>query len=567
MTKGFTGETFIVYSKPRPFTTPIENVRRNVRPVTPTDDIIQRQFIEFSSQYIEEIMLEINAEYRIRELTEPKWYVYTTQNEDTKVEFTPTSDGRVLKDFSIKFYPSYIRDIQAAIENLINDSDRPDTLGGHLARMFANNQGVTSQAEWNSENKLKDNIRIPGDSSTGFITINPLSKAIAGNWPFTPEDIVGLVQKIGVTMDGRAQHNVTIDDPNFPQFLVGLPANNPSSRDPDLPQEGRDTEMTPAGRPPRDERITKNQVGSSEPDLDQGYGYMSALALSLHQVRYQPPQLETFPTNITPIWYTTNLIGPQTPNIAWTSAQPVEQAPAVIQNWGSWFFTGFVGVQNNILKVEVKSNPQEEEACQTECPYSLFFPPDTCTCSCACAKESLAIWWSSDFADIGGIPFIYNEVEPTQASPIRSRGKAFNRNTIIRINGTSSGGRFRVGVKTAKIGVFDTPFTYIVDTATGVGSNLPIEFNLMDAIFEASKNEFGQSTYEVGGIDLLLSLSIQTGTTSEASTECPAIFVPGGRACPNCLGSPCSFGSSTVAVDSIFIGEESLAGDGVNSYT
>lgn len=559
MTKGYTGETFLIYSAPRPFTTPTHNIRAGVRTTAPTDDVIQRQFIEFSSKYIEEIMVELNAEYRIRELGEPTWYIYITETDSDRIQFTPQRDGRTLKDFSIKFYPLYVRDIQMAIEGLMSDNDRPDSLGGHFARIFANHQGVPNQIKWNNETKLKDGIKIPGPN--GLTTINPLSRALAGQWPFTPEDIANVTQRLGTTMDGRSQHNITIDDPNYPQFSIGLPSGNPSSRDPNLPQEGRDTPMTPTGRPPRDSRITKNQVGEFQPDLDQGYSYLSALGLSLHQLRYQPPQLETFPDNVQPIWYTTNLVGPFTPAKSWTLAQPVEQAPPIISNWGSWFFLGLCGVQGNRLILKTSGNPQEPEACQTECPYSLFFPPSTCQCSCSCLIESSATWWSSEYLSIANGTFMVDELFPEQASPVRSKAKVFNRNTILRIHGTGGGSEFKVGVKTAKLGVVDIPYVNIVDTSKGVGSSLPIELNLMEAIEAASSNLFGGSIYEVGGLDALVDLRISTATGSSSSTECPAEFTETGRACPNCLGNPCTFGVSNISVDYIFIGEDSLAGD------
>lgn len=580
MAKGFTGETFITYSRPRPFTLPTQNIRRNVRFGPPFDDIVQRQFIEMSAVYIEECMLEIDIEYRIRDLTPPTWYAYISEDESDKVSFTPQRDGRTLRNFAMKFYPLYIRDLQEAIEGLMADTDRPDTLGGHFARVFANKQGVTGQAVWTNDTKLRDGIRVPAGgqgSSENFITINPLSNALGGSWPFTPEDIAGLIQKIGVTMDGKAQHKVSIDDPNFPQFLVGMPSGFGEGlvgRDPTLPQDGRDTPMRSVDRPTRDARVTENQLGQTITDIDQGYGYMGALALSLHQVRYQPPQIETFPTNITPIWYTSNLVGPLTPNLAWVLAQPIEQAPPILNNWGSWFFSGFVGVQGNQLKVEAKSNPQESEACQTECPFAVFFPPSTCQCTCQCTIESLAIWWSSDYLLVGGSVFMFNEVIPTQISPIRSRGKIINRNTRLIISGNNAGGRLRIGVKTAVIGLNDTPFVYVVDFGSdgitqnqGVGSNLPININFQEAIAAAVEKTFGESFYEVGGLDSLMALSIQCKTGSFATAECPAEFVPGGRICPNCLGSPCSFGTSTASVDYIFIGETELAGDPVSAYT
>ncbi|MCK5610099.1 hypothetical protein KAR91_49960 [Candidatus Pacearchaeota archaeon] len=566
MAQGFTGETFITYSNPKPFTTPTENIRAMVRSSPPTDDIIQRQFIEFSSRYIEEIMFEISAEYRVRELGEPNWYIYVTETESDRVAFTPQIDGRTLKDFAIKFYPLYVRDIQSAIEVLVADGKRPDSLGGHFARTFANGQGIPGQRKWNSETKLQDGIRVPGAGIDGFITINPLSRALGGQWPFLPEDIVNVIQKIGTTMDGRTQHNITIDDPNYPQFLVGVPSGNPGSRDPNIPQEGRDTPMTPIGRPPRDTRITKNQLGVSQSDLDQGYSYLSALGLSLHQLRYQPPQIETFPENITPIWYTTNLVSNLTPNLAWVLAQPVEQAPPILSNWGSWFFLGFCGVQNNRLIIKTAGNPQEPSACQTECPYSAFFPPSTCQCTCSCGVESSATWWSSEYFTLAGGTFMVDELFPTQISPIRSKAKIFNRNTILRIHGVGGGTEFKVGVKTAKLGVIDIPYVNIVDTSKGVGSQLPIELNLMEAIESASVNLFGGSIYEVGSVDALVDLRISTKTESFATSECPAEFGDGGRGCPNCLGSPCTFGASNVSIDYIFIGEDSLAGDPVLDY-
>lgn len=576
MASGFTGETFLLYSKPRPFSTPIESIRRNVRAAPPFDDIVERQFIEMAAQYIEEIMFELQVEYKIRELEPPVWKTYKAEDEDEAEEFAPQRGGNTLKDFPIKFYPLYVRDIQDAIDTLVQDPLRPDSRGRHLANVFANNQGNPKQTQWTNETKLQNNIRVPDATGADeFKTINPLTKAINGEWPFEASDIVDIAMKIGVTMDAREQHNVTIDDPNFPQFLVGMPSGfiPGGLRDPDLPQEGRDAPMTSAGRPTRDPRITKNLLGNDVFDKDQGYSYMGALSLSLQQLRYQPPQIETFPTNIAAKWYTSNLVGPNTPNIAWTLAQPTEQAPPILNNWGSWFFSGFVGVEGNNLVVRTLTNPQEGEACQTECPYALFFPPETCECACTCAVTSRAIWWSSEFALLGGGVFVFNEVFPDQISPIRSKGKFFNRNTRLRIQGSSAGGRLRVGVKTSRLGTVDIPFINVIDFGddgirpnTGRGSQLPIDINLMDAIVEASANLFGGPIYETGGLDALLALSIGTTTGSIADATCPAEFTETGRICPNCLGNPCIFGASSISVDSVFLGEDDLAGDPITAY-
>ena len=120
MANRFTGPESIQYLSPRPFALPIEEIREDVRFVAPTDDVVQRQFIKYAGVVLEEIMLEITVEYGFRGLASPVWTLYfgggATQS------FTPSTVATSIITMPIEFFPILIRDIQDAIEFLLNDT-------------------------------------------------------------------------------------------------------------------------------------------------------------------------------------------------------------------------------------------------------------------------------------------------------------------------------------------------------------------------------------------------------------------------------------------------------------
>lgn len=546
------GANFIRYSDPRPFVVPTEENRQTgIFQVTP----IPKRFLPFASSQLEEIMYELDQEYDRRGTTKPTWKKYLRSTTDFTT-FTPDREGSNLLNACLDFFAQYIKDIQDAIDGLMNDSDIPDTRAAFLARTFANNQGIPASRQYDSTTKLRDSINIPASGTT--IVVDPLSRAQAGLWPFDHTVIDQIDNILGVDLKGNKQHNLDVPASDFPQSVIG-------QIDADGNVPGFDIAMTPDNRPTLGSRAETNSLGTTVGDEDQGYSYIGPIAHMVQQVRWQPPQIEFFPNNQTPRDFTTNLVNNQTGDINWVLAQPTEQNTQQAQNWGFWFIKGFVGIENNQAVIRAYPNPSVQASQTGICPFAVFFPPPVAQCSCGGGDSAFFIWHSSDFPG-----FSVDEIFPIQF-PEFAKQKKFNRNTRLKVKATitSDGGdnttvnEFTVGVKTARIGTTDVPFTTVIRQELGTGSiDTVFDINLMDAI------QAELPWYTPGGIDGILALKMEVKTRTFAAWECDAEDGPGGRFLPDDCETIfiCNNPDTTARVDYVWLDEEGLASDPVDSY-
>lgn len=517
---------------------------------------IPRETLHYAGRIIEEIMRVITDEYNLRELTPPTWKLYKTSLTDFVV-FTPHKNGRNLNGTPVKWFPQYITDAQNAIDGLLADSRIPDTRAALLARIFANNMGVP-QLPYNSQTKLKDSVQINVNGE--LKTINPLSRAQAGLWPFVSDDVINVTPKLGVTPDKIIQGDLNVVATDFPQSVIG--ATTPSGID------GIDVPMTSTTRPTLGSRTQQNPFFPSEivPDKDHGYGYLGHLDKMAQQIRWQPPIVEWWPTDQTPRDYTTNLISRLTPNKEWVLSQPAERTTLSPQNWGYWLIKGHVGISDNRAHIRVRNNPSVQVGQLGQCPFSIFFPPPVVNCSCGFGDSAYFIWWSSEY-----VGFNWNDVQLVQ-STIRAKPKKFNKNTRlkIKISGFGNNGsnailnEFRVGIRTKRIGIIDAPFNDISITSLALGASTTIDVNIMEELNRIL------GWYKIEGTDALMALKLEVITQTSASWECETIDGPQNRIVPNdCLTRAiCTNPDSTVLVDYVLLDEEGLSGrDPVLSYT
>ena len=562
---GRDSKQFIEYTEPRPFTLPtIAEIPNFPFPST----LIPRQTLFYSGQILEEIMWHVSDQLLVAGVAASRrsWTKYNAEG-DTE-EFIAELDGRNLSGAPLKFLPEYVVQVQEAIDEILAIADFDDTRSAMFARIFANNQGIPSQTVWNEDTKLKDNMQV---NLAGSIQgIDALTRAQAGEWPFSVDYIRNITPFIGVTADRQVQADLDVEQSaGYPASQIGGDV-QVENEDGVLETriDGITGPMTSQSRPTYGNRTETDPTGSfQQNDPDQGYTILSHLALAIHQLRYQPPQIETFP-NEQPIRdYTTNLISNTTPAIGWVVSQPTETVTQNFQNWGNWLIKGRIGITSQGLNMTAGGNPITAEASIPNCPLAVFFPPPEVTCSCTGGDNAYGIWFSSDYQS-----FVWSELQYGSDLPQftgRARQKGFNRNTVLRIKGSASAGsapisgtgeQVRVAVRTAVLGIIDVPFYTI--------GGLPFEDNLMDAIRNSSTEDL--SWYNPR-FDALLALMIEAKVSLGVSTTCPTIPGPGGvgvddQCRDTFAATSCNINPAFAIVESVHLDEVALAGDPVDDY-
>lgn len=533
---------YIEYQDPMPFTIPSQ---QEIVTLGIFSELRTRSGLNYSGTVVEEIMYEIDRENSLRGNTKTTWKKYGSSLSDFTT-FTPNKEGANLNGSPTKWFPQYIADIQSAIDVLVADPKVPDSRSAFLVRAFANGLGLPGK-DWRDTTKLKDNITVL--SSGQAIVIDPLSRAQAGQWPFTPGYLQNCTTKLGVRLDGTSQADVNTGDLNWPQSVVGKTTSSGVA--------GFDVPMTADNRPNLGNR---KGPGDDLTDRDQGYTYLSHLAHVVQMVRWQPPQVEWFPNNQTPRDYTSNIISSTTPNANWVLAQPVETTS--LQNWGNWLIKGHVGIVGQQAHIRAYPNPSVIEGSQGNCPFAVFFPPPTAHCSCSSSDDAYFIWWSNEYYG-----FTWNELILPQTGD--ATPKFFNKNTKLKVKYsiTSTGGqnvtrnRFDVAVRTAAIGLIDVPWT-TVGSVEGGGTGI-LEIPLKQKLNEL------YPWYNPAGVDAIMALRLLCTNRASATWDCDAISVPGtGRILPDYCNSveSCEVPDHTALIDYVWLDEEGLAGDPVNEY-
>ena len=579
----------VKYSDPDPFTLPVTETR----PATqftgalsflnsflpPTN--VPREGLEYSAAILEEVMASVTAEKSERGNSLPKWRKYKAKpggGVDADEFTNPNKDGRNLKGQPVEYFPLIVEQIQSEIESLVSDPLFGDSLAGYLTRIFANNTVGTQGAPWSNVTKLPQTARVR--TTSGVETVNLHQKVAAGQWPFDAELLGRVVPVMGVLTTDPTIRNANISttgeagkiettDPNFPQSPYGTVT--PSG----VPGTKPNFKMTAANRTVYNRINSQNSslgIGKGVEDPDMGYGYLTSIPHMVHQLRFQPPVVETFP-NPSPIRdYASNIFTNTTPNLPWVLSLPVERQ--IEQNWGMWLIKGQVGVTSAGASLRAYNNPSASEGGQGVCPTFLFFPPPTVNCSCGTADTAYFIWHSQ------GAGFTWDELSLPQTS--RAKPKFFGRHTRLAVSATVAGGAagsgtkrafFGVGIRTIRVSnVNFQPFHYVIandlqsptgDTAP-VGGNTGFDVNIMEMM-----NRILGAEYQIGGLDAIEAIQIIVRTESEAHWTCDTEDNENGTFVPPACSSreTCSAGSLSATVRSLRLYEPPLVGDPVSAYS
>jgi len=552
------------YRAPDPFTVPTTEARKTVVFTGSLEFLndqlppkfFPREALHIDAVTLEEIMANISDENNSRGRTKIQWRTYKASGANWTTDTTfdnPKKDGSNLIGQSLEVFALIVDQIQTEIETLVADADFPDDLGRLFGRILANNTTIGKGKRFNDVTKLPSSFIL--DTKAGKQTIDPLAEAQSGDWPFDAEligkmvPVLGVrttdpdVQQVNISTIGGSNSKIQVTDPNFPQSPYGDDAAG-------VP--GVDVDMTAANRTVFN-RINTTGIGAGREDPDMGYGFYAGHALMIEQLRYQPPQVETFPFTKAVIDYASNLFSTTTPNLPWVLSLPVETQ--IVQNWGLWLIKGNVGVTAGGAFLRAYNNPSAQAGAATQCPFAVFFPPAEVNCSCFTADEAYFLWVSNEQ------PLVWNDLFLTQIG--RGIPKSFGRNTRMKVDveltGQSSpGAEFRVGVRTSRISnVQSQPFLSIISTKAGTG----LDVNIMDRLSELT-------LYTPGGTDALLAIQISVSTQDSASATCATEAGPFGQFVPeSCLNIvSCSAGDFRATVKRLRIEDPALVGDPVSAY-
>ncbi len=543
----FSGPQKQPYSRPNPYVVPGQDFITNGQNQLVS---VPTRFLAYAPKIIEEIMVRLSTEFSFRELPLPSWKKYL--GDGSFETFNPNDNGSNIRGARIQDFPLYVRDIQQEIERLIADTRVPDTLAAYFVRIFANQQSIPLQEIWTSLNGLRDGVVVNLPEPT---TINMLSRAQTGNWPVPYQELDNTRSVIGVTPGGVKQHNLTVESPDFPRSPLGLDIGS------GIP--GLDTTMTAANRPDLGSRTETNNIGTVVQDTDQGYVYLSHLAKSIHQLRWQPPIVEWFPNDQEEQYFAPSFISNTIPGRAFMLTQPITQNTENLQQWGAWQVKGTFDITDTKATIKADATlPPVTEGSVTQCPLPLFFPPPEVICSCGHIETAHMVWHSSDY-----LAFQFDGLSLTQ-SELRSTSQFFNKNTKLRIKidaGNAplvtsptggAGNEGLISVQTLQLGIVAQPFTNLDfgSVATGI-----LEVNLMDAI------EAQVPFYNKSGIDQLIAMKFEVRSKSSESALCQ---VSGGNTVDQqCRdGVNCANATAFMTIDSIELIEDSILQDGISEY-
>lgn len=556
----------IAYSKPDPFAVPVTYDKNRNSPWLGAD-VYQRETLHYSAEAIEEIMFQIDDEYRRREMSVAQWKRYKSSISDFSL-FTPASTGgNNVRSIPVKWFPQIVKDIQARIETLISDVNVPDSLSSYLARIYQNYTISNPGGNYfNSYNILPETINVPGSS------LLPKQRARDGLWPFSSDYVDRARSFIGIDASGvlhakSGPRGIETTAPGWPQSPISkVVAGKVAGVANDVP-------MASTNRPIRTTQNAGNTslgVGAGKTDFDQGYGYFGHPALVVQQLRYQPPVVEWWPSTAAYNHYVRAVYSNTTPNLAYYFGQPVEKVWT--QNWGNWILFGHIGIAKesfdmtqldalrfppningniirsiNAVRLATTQDPMATEQGRALCPYNVFYPAPTGHCSCHAEVTAGIIWWAYEYSSF--------EWDSMALWQLQGRGsmKPFGPNTRMRISlrADSVGSNFAIGIKTAVLGTLDKDWTWLfkypdVDAEFDAGYKV-LDFNIMQRLNE---REPGGYRYSATSIDSLMAVYIYSKDASSAEWICAAADGPGGSYLPaSCFTPRC-----TIQDTDIFIG-------------
>ncbi len=562
------------YSTPDPFVLPnAEEVRQSVftgsldflNDLLPAD-FIRRESLHIDSVTLEEIMVNITDENNTRGNTKILWRTYKTSGNGWIIKNifdNPKKTGINLAGQAIEVFPLIVDQIQTEVETLVVDTKFPDSLGNLFGRMLANNTTVYGGGRFNNTTKLPSSVTL--HVASGATTVDPLTEAQAGRWPFDASLMGTMVPIMGVSATDPTVQNANISatvegskivasDPNFPQSPYGdLGGSNTNIPGVDVAMSG--TNRTVYNRVQQNARAGSNK---NVVDPDMGYGYLTGHSMMIEQLRYQPPQIETFPNTRAVTDYSSNVFSNTTPNLPWVLSLPVETQ--ITQNWGQWLIKGNAGVTAGGAFMRAYQNPSAQEGSATQCPFAVFFPPPTVNCSCFTSDEAYFLW-ARQPENPGDSALIWNQLFISNTS--RGKKKFFGRNTrmIVEVSlagASSPGASFRIGIRTERISnIQNQPFTTIISSITG-GT---ISVNIMDELA-------ARLAYTPGGVDAILAIFMSVETSESNSAVCDTEDGPNGTFVPESCRSivSCTAGDFSATVRRLRLEDPALVGDPVSAY-
>ncbi len=214
-----------------------------------------QHILPYSAQMFSAALSGIKTEYSERNATEPKFYAYFDASGTVKSEVSGYMD---LLSMPLANFHYLIRDTYTAISGLVCMSGWNDDMVDYTRRVFDYRSLLRSVP---SGNRLQDGVQYFNIASGTNVTINPLTRARAGQFPLNLDDIKHLGSKWGINPGGSRNYGSS-------EFSgSGVAVGERDARDPEFQQAtfmGHFDWLVQSimWRPPVTESFTKN-IGAS----------------------------------------------------------------------------------------------------------------------------------------------------------------------------------------------------------------------------------------------------------------------------------------------------------------
>lgn len=162
-----------------------------------------RYIVPYSAQVFYAAISGLKQEYAERGATEPKFYAYFDASGTVKSE---VSGYRDLLSMPLTNFHYLIRDAYNAVSGLVCMSGWNDDMQDYMRRAFDYRSLLKSVP---SGNRLQDNVQYFNIASGTNVTINPLTRARAGEFPLSLDDVKYLGSKWGVSPSGSRNYGST----------------------------------------------------------------------------------------------------------------------------------------------------------------------------------------------------------------------------------------------------------------------------------------------------------------------------------------------------------------------
>ena len=277
------------------------------------DVLDQDNFLPLSAGAIAMCMSGVNYAEQQRGSTETVFSGYFRSDESNAVSmsgFTVDQMTTQIELSPIKTFHLYVRDLQNAISGLVTDSTYSDTMVDYFRRSFDYRWRL---ADTPAALRIKDSVEVPMWS--GVATIDCLTRASGGQWPFTWQEISGMTSYVGIDIGGTNRSS------GLDSFITAVGGRDVHGQI----IEGTQTENINVGNDP-----VTNAGGYHQ------YGNMLAPIWALQSLIWVPPQTETFYTDQTTVTYATSFRSTGTVIDDWLDANTSARAFFQAGQYGKW---------------------------------------------------------------------------------------------------------------------------------------------------------------------------------------------------------------------------------------